>query len=165
MHGVKLARCLPIVFASMPGERVKFTDEQKAAIDEYNKELPKSERLTKKYAADRAQWVNENVFEPRGVELCPIPSKAKLNKALADARRVSVQPQTSEATSSMSHRAGPSRFSKAGSIFKVSVDEDMLKELVSSAVQEEMAELKPYIKEIVRKAGDIIVREVVKQVM
>jgi hypothetical protein len=151
----------------MPAERVKFTDAQKAAIDAHNKDLPKSERLTKKYAADRAQWVNENVFEPRGVELCPEPTKTKLNKALADARRVSGHTTTSGATSSMSQRAGagPSRFSKASSIIKVSVDEDLLKELVSSAVKEELAELKNYIKETIRRTGDIIVKEVVKQVV
>jgi hypothetical protein len=151
----------------MPAERVKFTDAQKAAIDAYNKDLPKDDRLTKKYAADRAQWLNEKVFEPSGVEFCLVPSRSKLRKALADSRRVSGRTETSEATSSMSQRggAGPSRSSKIGGIFKVSVDEERLKDVVSTAVTEEMAEYKDYIKQVLREMGVVIVRDVVNQVV
>jgi len=82
-------------------ERIKLTEEQKEAIDEHNTCVSPDKKVNKHYSAKRAQWLNENIFEPSGVDLAPLPPPGKLKKAQWDAQRSS-QPTTS--THSMSGR-------------------------------------------------------------
>jgi hypothetical protein len=83
-------------------ERIKLTQDQRDAIDEYNTGVSPEKKVNKHYSAARAQWLNENIFEPSDVELVPVPLPHKLKKAQWDAQRISSQPTTS--THSMSAR-------------------------------------------------------------
>lgn len=79
--------------------RIKLTQDQRDAIDEYNTGVSPDKKVNKHYSAARAQWLNENIFEPSNVALVPVPPPQKLKKAQWDAQR-SNQPTTS--THSMS---------------------------------------------------------------
>jgi hypothetical protein len=90
----------PVAWSCMDKkERIKLTQDQRDAIDEYNTGVSPDKKVNKHYSAARAQWLNENIFEPSGVELAPLPPPQKLKKAQWDAQRSS-QPTTS--THSMS---------------------------------------------------------------
>lgn len=81
-------------------ERIKLSDAQKAAIDDYNRDLQPADKVNKHYSAERAQWLNDNVFDPADVELVPVPAEEKLKKAQRDARR------NSQPSASMSRKFG-----------------------------------------------------------
>lgn len=143
VHGAKSVSDLFVLCVSMPGERVKLTDEQQEAIKDYNKSHEAKVNLH--YAAYRAQWLNDNIFSPAGVELCPIPPPHKLKKAIADSARASGRSTgTQEATSSMSapkgKGAGPSR--PSSSFMKLEVDGDKFTDMVKKAVEEELDDAK-----------------------
>jgi hypothetical protein len=88
-------------------ERVKLSKAQKEAITEYNLTLPGHAKVNRRYCAERAQWLNDNIFAPAEVDLLPVPPKKKVEKAQRDARRSS---QPTASTLSMSGRKPAATF-------------------------------------------------------
>lgn len=118
-------------------ERYKLSHAQKAAIDEYNLEFEPEQKVNKHYSGDRAQWLNDNVFAPAGVELVPVPHEQKLKKAQRDARR------NSQATSSMSGRFGGARRGDDENItFDVSITRDSFADPIKDIITEQLGALK-----------------------
>lgn len=123
-------------------ERYKLSEAQKEAIDEYNTNRPKSEKVNKHYSAERAQWLNDNIFGPARLELVPIRSEDKIKKAQRDAQRSS-QPTTS--THSMSGRklpSAPRRSDAEGISFNVSVARGSFTVPIKEVVDDQLEELK-----------------------
>ena len=120
-------------------ERIKLSDAQKAAIDDYNRDLQPADKVNKHYSAERAQWLNDNVFAPADVELVPVPAEEKLKKAQRDARR------NSQPSASMSRKFG---FGGARSgddediTFNVSMSRDSFIDPLKDIITEQLGDLK-----------------------
>lgn len=117
-------------------ERIKLTKEQKEAIDEHNTCVSPDKRVNKHYSAERAKWLNENVFEPSGVELVPVPPPQKLKKALWDAQRSS-QPTASTHSMSARKRVPADEVDDEGITFTVSRDTfaDPIKDIITDELR------------------------------
>lgn len=123
-------------------ERFKLSAAQKAAIDEYNNELPEgAAKVNKHYSAERAQWLNDNIFAPAEVALVPVPSAQKLKKALFDARRNSSQPTASAPSHSMSGRK-PSSVPDEEINFNVSMSYDSFADPIKEAITDQLQVLR-----------------------
>jgi len=125
-------------------ERIKLTDAQKAAIDDYNIDLQPAERVNKHYSAERAQWLNDTIFAPAEVELVPVPQEQKLKKAQRDARRSS---QPTASTISMSGRkSGFAAAARGGDdediTFNVSLNRDSFTDPIKDIIAEQLEDLK-----------------------
>lgn len=120
-------------------ERAKLSEAQKEAIDKYNLLLPGHAKVNKRYCAERAQWLNDNIFAPAEVDLLPVPPEKKVEKAQRDARRNSSQPTAS--TLSMSGRKSGSAAAQ-GFTFNVSMTSDDFADPIRDIITEQLEGLK-----------------------
>ncbi len=119
--------------------RITFSKAQRAAITLYNENRPAhKEKVNNHYCAARAQWLNNTIFGPAGVDLVPLPSPKKLQKSQLDARRNSSQPTGS--TLSMSGRKSGSAAAR-GFTFNVSMTSDDFADPIKDIIAEQLEDL------------------------
>jgi hypothetical protein len=100
--------------------RPSFTREQKAAIGTYNEE--NKSNLSLHYSHCRVEYLNTNVFSPLGVALLPLPGRGQISKSKVDRRYID-------------NLMAPKKKMEGGL-------DSVMKELVSTAVREEISLLK-----------------------